>query len=225
MKNTATINDQSPMIQTLVIITEIDRSSHGVDLDKTYREGRLRKIESVTVMTTLHDLAECSQTARTMFAKELNDDRYTVEIIPVPSLELESIAMDDSRGPILRRRAITLLSQLPSEQNLNFLKSLNTLEVEGLRSMAVDTIGLVYGETHSDVVTQAIEVALKDTELEVRKSAVRALGWTSGERASTLLAELVNDKELSFTASLTIRAKNHPSPRYLKISPSTVTYF
>lgn len=115
---------------------------------------------------------------------------------PNPSQALQAIAMDDTQGTYLRRRAITLLSHWPTEQNLNFLRSLQDLKVKELRTMAVYTIGQVYGETHSEIATQAIEVALKDSELEVREWAVRALRWTAGERASTLLAELRNDKEL-----------------------------
>jgi len=115
---------------------------------------------------------------------------------PNPSLALQAIALDNSQGTYLRRRAITLLSHWPTQDNLNFLRGLNRLEVKELRSMAIYTIGQVYGETHSEVATEAIEVALKDPELEVREWAVRALRWTAGERASTLLAELINDTEL-----------------------------
>ena len=201
--NPAQQTTEPTMIQTLVIITDLN-----TDLNRsstTYFEGRRLECEADTLQIRWHELEACEETARTMFTKQLNDaDRYTVEILPVPSLELEAIAMDDSRGMILRRRAITLLSKWPSEQNLNFLKSLTTLEVKGLRSMAVYIISQVYGETHSDAAAQAIEVALKDTELEVREWAVRALGWTSGERASALLDELVNDKELGRLGELSL---------------------
>lgn len=122
---------------------------------------------------------------------------------------LRAAALQTERTTYERQRAITMLSMYPTDENLEFLRSLLADQDPEIRGMAAYTAGRAYGTAPTQALIAVMELALQDHDTDVKKWALRGLRWVRAPRATQLLNHYASqaDAALAGVAKTAISAR------------------